>query len=409
MKPIYLYIVPFFPSPKSWRGGFFLDAVKAMVRDGRYDVRVMVPGSGEDYEVEGVKVYRFRSCSIGDSDYLSLFTDWIKVLLFSRKLQKMGVAQKDVSVCHVHLVERLGYYAVWIKRQNPRCLTLVHHHWCGLYSYPGGCMAQIRFVRVIEYLRMRRDYLKVDAHVFCSERSRDGFGKEFPGFRFENEADLRTSLPLGRWLPRFEWRDACICYNGIDTSLFHAPGVKSSRVGFRIGCVSNYIPSKSQIVLLQAVNILKGKIEGLKVLLVGTGRCLADCRRYFNENGLEDVVEFLTEMDHVRIPAFYQALNLYVLPSYFEAFNCSIIEAMGCGVPVMTTDVISLKEVISPADYDRYLFPTRDAGALAAKIFAIHKDRRSQQLPRLIRDLSIDHIIPEFLDWVDHKRVALQD
>lgn len=409
MKPIYLYIVPFFPSPKSWRGGFLLDAVKAMVRDGRYDVRVMVPGSGEDYEVEGVKVYRFRSCSIGDSDYLSLFTDWIKVLLFSRKLQKMGVAQKDVSVCHVHLVERLGFYAAWMKRRNPGCLTLIHHHWCGLYGYPGGCLTRIGFVRAIEYLRIRNDYLRVDAHIFCSERAMASVDKTFPGLRFENETDLRTKLPFGRWLPSFELQDACVCYNGVDVSLFCAPEVKLLRQGFRIGCVGNYISSKSQIVLLHAAKLLKGKIEGLKVLLVGTGCCLEDCRRFVAENWLEGVAEFLTEMDHTRMPAFYQSLDLYVLPSYFEAFNCSLIEALGCGVPVMTTDVVSFKEVLAPTDYSRYLFPARDAGALARGIFKLYNERNLGRFPSMVRDLNINRIISEFLDWVDRKRACVHN
>ena len=59
MKPIYLFVTPFFPSPESWRGGFCLDAAQALIRDGRFNVRVFVPGTGPDYEVEGVRVYRF--------------------------------------------------------------------------------------------------------------------------------------------------------------------------------------------------------------------------------------------------------------------------------------------------------------------------------------------------------------
>lgn len=41
-KPIYLYITPFFPSSRTWQGGFCLDAVRAIRADGRYEVVVMV-------------------------------------------------------------------------------------------------------------------------------------------------------------------------------------------------------------------------------------------------------------------------------------------------------------------------------------------------------------------------------
>ena len=44
MKRIYLFVTPFFPSPESWRGGYCLDAAQALIRDGRFDVRVFVPG-----------------------------------------------------------------------------------------------------------------------------------------------------------------------------------------------------------------------------------------------------------------------------------------------------------------------------------------------------------------------------
>jgi hypothetical protein len=61
-RPVYLYMTPFFPSPKTWTGGFCLDAVKALKADGRYEVVVMTAEDfGGDYEIDGVKVFQFRA------------------------------------------------------------------------------------------------------------------------------------------------------------------------------------------------------------------------------------------------------------------------------------------------------------------------------------------------------------
>ena len=38
-------------------------------------------------------------------------------------------------------------------------------------------------------------------------------------------------------------------------------------------------------------------------------------------------------MMHENLPSFYQSLDLFVLPSYYEAFGCVYAEAYSCGVP----------------------------------------------------------------------------
>ena len=146
------------------------------MRDGRYDVRVMIPGDGKDYEYNGIRVFSFRHHKLGCSDYLSLLTDRLKKRSFAHKLREMGLAPKDISVCHVNIVERMCFYAAWIKKKNPSCFAFAHHHWSGLYGYPGGYMAKLRLVRLMEYCRIQKDYKTIDAHVFCSVQTKKCFG-----------------------------------------------------------------------------------------------------------------------------------------------------------------------------------------------------------------------------------------
>ena len=85
---VYLYITPFFPSPTTWRGGYCLDAAKALIRDGRFDVRVITFGGGADYEWDGVKVASVRRIVAPSG----IFPFWINVInnwLLKKKLIQM--------------------------------------------------------------------------------------------------------------------------------------------------------------------------------------------------------------------------------------------------------------------------------------------------------------------------------
>lgn len=408
MKPIYLYVVPFFPSKESWRGGFFMDAVKAMMRDGRYEVIVMSATDGKDYEIDGIRVYRFLPFRIGDSDYFSTLTDRIKLRRFSRKLASIGIRLCDVAVCHAHLLERVAIYPAWIKRMNPRCLTIVHHHLSGNFCKWGDWLGNIiPFLQEWAYLRIWLSFKKVDVHVFCSELTRDLFGMCYPNGLIGCGIEGRLLLRFARFLKPLKYREARICYNGIDTSVFSPVKKQNRKDGvFRIGCVANFVRSKSQITLIQAAEKLISQIPNLEVSLVGSGQCLQECRDYVVSHGMETVVDFVAEMDHLKMPDYYRSLDLYVLPSYREAFNCSLIEALGCGVPIITTDVISMKEVLSEEARNRCLFKALDSGALAKKILDFyHGEGMGPIVPN--RNLNIDNVIGEFLDWTIDKRSEL--
>lgn len=394
MKPIYLYVVPFFPSPDSWRGGFFYDAVKAIMRDGRYDVRVMVAGAGRDYDYDDIKVYRFKPFTLGCSDYFSLFTDFFKKRAFARKLAEMGLCPQNISVCHVHLVERLCFYGAWLKRRNPNCIVLAHHHWNGLYGYVGGRMARCSAVKAIEYVRLCRDYMSVDAHVFCSESCRNGFGKEYVNGEM---CDLRADLPFSGFLPVMRYRDSVVCYNGVDATIFNTGGMERRADNvFRIGCVANYIPCKSQITLIKAFARVCTEMPEAELVFIGTGKTREMCQRWAADNGVSERIFFRNEIPHLELEAFYKSLSLYVLPSCLEAFNCSLVEAWACGVPCMATDAISFKEVLPQEEWDRWLFPAKDEKALAEKLLWAYNTRPPRQ--KLTEDLDIDTITTKYLD-----------
>lgn len=397
-KPIYIYLAPFFPSHDSWRGGFFFDAVKALIGEGSYDVRVIVGQAGDDYEIDGIKVARFEPLKIGASDYFNFLTDAIKCHRFGKKLKKLGIDIKNVAVCHIHLLERYAIYGVWIKRKNPLCFVVAHHHWTGASPLGAGRLACVPFVKEIQYLRLRHSYELMDSHVFCSVAAKEGYGRVYSDGFLGNNHDMRDDLMLSQvWRP-MKCPMPKVVYNGIDTKVFNSDDRKEALDVFRIGCVANFIGTKSQITLLEAYSKVCCKMPHSQLVFVGSGEELGLCMKYATENGIEGFVEFTKEMPHTEMPSFYKSLSLFVLPSYHEAFNCSLIEAWACGVPCIATREISFKEVLSPTDQQKWLFPAKDVNALADLLLCAYRERPARQL--LARDLDINTITKDFLKWV---------
>ena len=394
-KPVYLYITPFFPSPESWRGGFCLDAAKALIRDGRYDVRVLTTGRGGDYEWDGVKVLRMRRL-VAPCGLVPFLLAPVNNDIFRRKLRNAGIDVSKVAVCHANTFP-FGHYVSYFKRLNPSAKAIVQIHSSFNPVLRSGRLGLVPAHAAWLYLYYRRVLRGVDLLAFVSEMARRTFGKCYAGAPEGEARDVRRQLLAGRWLPELGLPRSKVVYNGIDTALFSPLGRKPHE-GFVIGCVANFDPLKDHMALLKAAGLLKGGIPGLKVRLVGSGPTLGECRRYVEANGLGGVVSFEREMDHRAMPDFYRSLDLFVLPSRLEGFACTCVESWACGTPVLFCKGLGLSEVLSVKEGERWGFSPQNADELARKILAFEENRWEQKLNR---DLDINHLWSEFLDVLD--------
>ncbi len=394
-KPVYLYVTPYFPSPESWRGGFCLDAAKALIRDGRYDVRVLTTGKGGDYEWDGIKVLRMKRL-VALCGLLPFLLAPVNNLIFRRKLRDAGIDVSKVAVCHVNTFV-FGHYAAYFKRLGKSAKTVVQIHSSFNLELRSGRAGLVPVHATLLYLYYRRVLRGVDLLAFVSETARRTFGKYYEGAPEGEARDVRRQLLTGRWLPELGFPQGMVVYNGIDPALFSPLG-KKSHEGFVIGCVANFQPLKDHMTLLRAASLLKDRVPGLKVLLVGSGPTLGDCRRYVERHGLGDVVSFEREVDHRAMPAFYRSLDLFVLPSRLEGFVCVCVESWACGTPVVFCKGISFSEVLSDEERERWGFTPQDAEELSRKILDFRENRWTQKLNR---DLDINHVWSEFLDALE--------
>lgn len=120
-------------------------------------------------------------------------------------------------------------------------------------------------------------------------------------------------------------------YNGVDTSKFFKleSSLSSSSRPFTIGCVANFWELKDQITLIKAVEILVNEgVRRLKTVFIGTGVTREGCEQYVREHGLVNYFEFNNEVDHRQLNTFYNTLDLFVLPSYWDRLVVFILRPM---------------------------------------------------------------------------------
>ena len=134
-------------------------------------------------------------------------------------------------------------------------------------------------------------------------------------------------------------------------------------------------PRKNLTTLLQVFARLRrdgGVDPELRLVLAGARGWLDEpIFRTVRSLGLEDAVRFPGFIDDDDLPAVYGGAALFAFPSLYEGFGLPLLEAMACGVPVVTSNISSMPEVAGDA---AVLVDPRDADGLAAAIARVLRD-----------------------------------
>jgi glycosyltransferase involved in cell wall biosynthesis len=123
-------------------------------------------------------------------------------------------------------------------------------------------------------------------------------------------------------------------------------------------------PRKNVVALARSYATLPGNLRDTFSLVLAGGagwyhRTIVDDIRRL---AMGDRVRFIGFVEHQDLPALYNLSDLFVYPSLYEGFGYPPLEAMACGVPVITSDRSSMPEVAGAA---ALLVNPHDVGAIA--------------------------------------------
>ena len=149
--------------------------------------------------------------------------------------------------------------------------------------------------------------------------------------------------------------------NGIDLEVFY-PDPKVRKISRRIVTVASAdVPLKGLDFLLQALFKLIKLYPDISLSIIGEQKKGGHTERLINELNLKENVHFFSNLSQGNLRKTYCEAEIAVIPSLYEGFGFAAIEAMACGVPIISSSGGALPEVIKDCGI---IIPPKDSKAI---------------------------------------------
>jgi glycosyltransferase involved in cell wall biosynthesis len=161
---------------------------------------------------------------------------------------------------------------------------------------------------------------------------------------------------------------------GVDQQQFRPlPHVARVR-GRLMTTASADVPLKGLPYLIEALAKVRAERPDAHLVVIGRPRHKSAVPAQLERLGLTNAVEFVSGVSDERIVELYAEAEIAVVPSLYEGFSLPAIEAMACGVPLVTTTGGALPEVVGPNGESAMTVPPADPGALAQQLVEVLND-----------------------------------
>ncbi len=154
--------------------------------------------------------------------------------------------------------------------------------------------------------------------------------------------------------------------------------------------VGSIIERKNLLLICQAINALKGRLDMPLVVIGRGGAYMEKVKSYIAEHNLQDRIIFLSEHPEAKsegfhkswdFPALYQLSQGLIYPTIFEGFGLPVLEGLFSEIPVITSNVSCMPETGGDAAY--YVDPySVDSMADAMMKVATDKSLRASMISK---------------------------
>jgi glycosyltransferase involved in cell wall biosynthesis len=335
-----LHIADWHPSRENPAGGIFVrEHIRATAL--YEDVCVLVTGDGaklkvfsplfklipEDYK-DGIPTLRllYKKLPAGLLSYL-IYTK-CTILAFERLL-KEGIRP---DIVHAHEFNA-GVPAVMLGRKWG-IPVVISEHWSGFAT---GKLNRVKFIKA------RYAFEKADVVCPVSENLQSHI----------EQMGIKANF---RVVP-----------NAVDVSLFHPSEPRTATGGVKaLLCVAQLTPIKGIPYLLEALSPLKKQRNDFALNIVGDGPNRKEYEGMVTNLSLGEVVRFYGLQPKKKVAEFMRQADLFVLPSLWENLPCVLIEAMASGLPIVSTNVGGISEIVD--EETGVLVPPKNPEKLAEAI-----------------------------------------
>jgi UDP-glucose:(heptosyl)LPS alpha-1,3-glucosyltransferase len=331
----------------------------------------------------------------------------VRLAIVRQRYTPYGGAERFVEGALEALLERGVAISLYTRSWPQTRLQLIEPVICNPF-YLGRLWRDWSFARAVCRAVAKKPPELVQSHerMLCCDvyRAGDGVHRVFLDERMRDASPLRRwlteSAPYHRYVVNVERRlfaspvlRAVICnskmvraeiherfgmpeeklpviYNGVDSDAF-SPELRKNRAAARTAL---RIPQEATVFLLvgsgyarkgvaRAIEAMSQLPADCHLIVVGRDKSLGAYKRLARRLGVRTRVALLGAQDDTK--PFYGAADAFVLPTLYDPCPNAALEAMACGLPVITSTKCGAAELL--IEYDAgFVCPARDVDALAA-------------------------------------------
>ena len=337
-------------------GSYVYDQAKTIADSNKYEVQIIkvvsIFTNDKSYNYKEFKIQVFNIADFPFFILPGLFNAFNTYRV--KKFFKQNNLYQNLSVIHAHVCYPAAYLANAVA-DGKKIKTIAKHHGLDVIKLQNGQFNIIKRIQKIFLLNKSIGVLnKIGLNVSVSNKVQD---------------ELHT---FNNYKPKNE----CILYNGVDTTKFYTTNKNRENDIYTIGCIGNFWPIKDHISLLKAIKLLLEDGISIKIRFLGYGRTLEKCQKYVMNNSLYDNVEFIPDLKHEQLNAFYNAIDLFVLPSYYEALGCVYLESWATNTPFIAIKDQGIAELLPQSEIENLLADKQSPTSLKEKILEEYHKKR---------------------------------
>jgi len=289
---------------------------------------------------------------------------------------------KDIDIINAHFIWPSGFIAVKIKEVKEIPVVITAHGY-DVYELP---FLNKKFTSLISKILASSDHI-----VTVSSTNKDILVNKLnvsPGkvTVIPNGYDPKKFKPIPRTVAR---------------NILNLPYEKKLLLN-----VANLVPVKGHVYLLLAYRKILNFRKDVHLVLVGGGPLRRKLEKYAKFLGIRDRVHIIGPRPHSEIPLWMNAADLFILSSLREGNPTVVVEALGCGLPIIASKVGGIPEVLTSHELG-YLCPPKDVECFAQKILeGLERPWDRKRILSYAQRYRWDVIATEYLDVF--KKVTLK-
>lgn len=358
-KPRLLVLASTYPR---WQGDpepGFVHALSRRLTD-RFDVTVLGPhasGAAVQGRLDGVQVQRYRYAPaaletlVNDGGIVTNLKrhPWKWLLLPGFMLAQAWATWRLIrslrpEIIHAHwLIPQAGMVALlgMLDRSVPP--YVVTSHGADLFALRAGLLQKFK----------RWVVSKAAAATVVSTAMRDELA------RIDADTSKVTVQPMG-----------------VDLTEQFTPNSHIARSADNLLFVGRLVEKKGLRHLIDALPIVRSQRPSVRLQVAGFGPELEERQAQVRRRGLQDSVDFLGAVPQSQLPGLYRTAAMVVAPFVEassgdrEGLGLVLVEAAGCGCPIVTTRIPAVREVFG-GDWPAYTATPGDPDALAGQILRL--------------------------------------